>query len=347
VTELVVGALQRAGLQAGVLALAGAAAWGLVVRPGLVRSGVGVGAGAGPIAGDGASDPGFPDGSDRESTRNTSGSAPTSTAHMVERRVLRLAAFTALAMVPFWLIRLHVQMTGFRDPFVPLMEDLELLVMRTPWGRGWRVQGVLFAVLAAGLLPFAARRPPAVGDARPRPWIWVALAAGTLLFALSLTLSSHAMAVQQNRALAIGADLLHILAAGAWIGTLGVILSAGRSPSSTHDPLLAEQLRRFSPMALTAVALLLVLGVVLSVQHVTTLAALWREPYGRILSLKLLVVSGALALGFANWRRGMPGIDAGDVQGEVRRRATWELALVGIVLLLTGLLTGTVRPPLH
>ncbi len=165
-----------------------------------------------------------------------------------------------------------------------------------------------------------------------------------LALPVTQALSSHAMSEDGiHRAIAVGADALHGLAAGAWIGSLGIILVNGyRSPHGAT--ILAPQLRAFSPMALLAVPMLVGMGGVLAVYHLSALSDLWEAPYGRMLTAKVLVAGIVLWLGFRNWRRGLPAIDTRVGMDTVRRRAAWEVGTAVIVLGITATLTGLTVP---
>lgn len=90
---------------------------------------------------------------------------------------------------------------------------------------------------------------------------------------------------------------LHLLCAGAWLG--GLLLLAAllyRAPDSTHG----EALRRFS-----GVGYLLVVGVAASgLVNVWALVGQWPDPrtstFGLVLTIKLLLVAGMLALALLN-----------------------------------------------
>ncbi|WBG63451.1 copper homeostasis membrane protein CopD [Pseudomonas citronellolis] len=90
---------------------------------------------------------------------------------------------------------------------------------------------------------------------------------------------------------------LHLLCAGAWLG--GLLLLAAllyRAPASTHG----EALRRFS-----GVGYLLVVGVAASgLVNVWALVGQWPDPrtstFGLVLTIKLLLVAGMLALALLN-----------------------------------------------
>lgn len=239
-------------------------------------------------------------------------------------RVARLAAGSALLLLAAWGLRLVVQLQDFRDPFVPIQEDIAFLLAESFWGTVWMAQGVILAVL---LLAFV------------RHW-WRLAEWGVVLLALTLALSSHAMSVPFNRPLAVVVDASHLLAAGSWMGTLALILLVSRHKPSQ----LAVQLRAFSPLAMGAVGVLLFMGVVLSGVHLGEVRSLWASSYGRVLVGKVLLAGGVLLLGFLNWRRGLPVLDTPEGARQVHRRATWEVALAAAVLVATAVLTGTSMP---
>ena len=66
-------------------------------------------------------------------------------------------------------------------------------------------------------------------------------------------------------------ELIHILAASLWLGVLIHLLLARRAIESATDPagsaLVAEVVRRFSPVAMTAVGLLGISGLYLVIRQ--------------------------------------------------------------------------------
>jgi putative copper export protein len=157
-------------------------------------------------------------------------------------------------------------------------------------------------------------------------------------------MSSHALSVDGNRTLAVAADALHVLAAGAWIGSLALILSTKGMPEAQSGGLFAAQLRAFSPIAAGCVTILVAMGVYLGWQHLESPSDLWSSTYGRVLAVKVSIGGLAFLMGLLNWRKGMPMIDAPEARVVVSKRAGWEVALAVGVLVLTGILTGTPRP---
>lgn len=283
----------------------------------------------------------------------------------LERRIAGFGALAAIALTVAWILRLVVQVMNFRDPFVPVTEDISFLVFDTFWGTVWMVQGAVALLLVAGFVVLRSRAgssaPPDPGltpEGIPRqgprpielPLRWKLAAGGAGMLLLSLALSSHAMSVPFNRPLAVSVDFVHTGAAAAWMGALALILAGTRGqPDGTV--LLAAQLRAFSPVAIVSVGLLLFMGIVLSGYHVHEIPALWESRYGRTLLLKIGVALGVLGIGLRNWRRGLPAIGTGPsapdpaATASVRRAATLEVALAAVVLLVTAVLVATPVPP--
>lgn len=301
--------LQQWALFLGVVLAVGCAAWTLVVSPGA-----------------------------RRTTQPGEGAA----LRLVERKVAALGAVTAAVLVGVWILRGTVQLVTFRDPFVPLAEDVSFLLFDLFWGTVWMGQGAVVLCLVAA---FLAARPPVGEAADPVPtrvtlarW----LSAGLCLALVgTLSMSSHAMGVDSARSLAVTADGVHLLAAGTWIGSLAVIVTVGRHAGR---PLLAAQLRSFSPLAIVSVAALLLMGVALSWTHLTAVSDLWTGTYGRVLSGKVLAAGVVLLAGFWNWRQGLPSLDQDEGAAKVRRRATFEVAVAVGVLMLTAILVHSAKP---
>ena len=257
----------------------------------------------------------------------------------IERRVASIGAFAVVGLVAAWSLRMVVQVMGFRDPFVPLWEDVSFLLFETFWGTVWMAQGAALPILGAAF--WLARGPASVA---PRSsWAWWVAGGFVLALVATLALSSHAMGVDSGRSLIVAADAMHTLAAGAWIGSLGIILTAGRW-SEPGGGLFAAQLRRFSQVALVSVVALTSMGVVLSWTHLQTLSDLWTTGYGRVLSAKVGVVVLVLLLGFWNWRTGLRGLDTSDGAAKVQRGAALEVSLALGVLMLTAILVHQAKP---
>lgn len=247
-------------------------------------------------------------------------------------RVASLGLLAAAALVVAWALRMVVQVMGFRDPFVPLWDDVSFLLFEVFFGTLWMAQGVVIALL--GIALWAARR-----NGSTAAWSGATLLAGAL--ALTLAMSGHAYGAE-NRWLAVAADALHTTSAGVWIGTLAVILTAGRGGADA--PSFAAQIRAFSTMALVSGGILVTMGSFLSWTHLPEFSDFWTEPYGRWLSAKIALAMVIFSLGAWNWRKGLPEMDSSEGAAAVRRRGALEVWLAVGVVLLTAILVHSGKP---
>ena len=239
--------------------------------------------------------------------------------------------------------RLAAEMSVFRDPFEPLGAEIRLLVAGTSWGRAWLGQ-ITAVVLSASAFALACARGPRA------EFGWVVATAGVALLAYTPALAGHATGAEHFVTPAIAADVFHMVAGGVWLGTLGVmagVLYLGRRRGvSISRRRIIDWISAFSPLALGSAAVIAATGLFAAWLHLGAVSALWAEPYGRRLSLKLFVLLGILGCGAYNWRRAPGRVrDAGDPP-RLPPTVTLELSAAGLLLLVTAVLTGT-TPPAH
>ncbi|MBR7618686.1 copper homeostasis membrane protein CopD [Phenylobacterium sp. 20VBR1] len=153
----------------------------------------------------------------------------------------------------------------------------------------------------------------------------------------------------------LSADILHTLAAGAWIGALVAffLLLRPRAPSVMLDGVLHNALHDFSGVGTGLVAVIVATGLVNSWFLVgpARISGLWTTPYGQLLSLKLVLFVSMLALAAANRFRLTPALGAAIDGGQasdhaldaLRRSLLFETALSILVLGLVAWL-GTLAP---
>jgi putative copper export protein len=82
------------------------------------------------------------------------------------------------------------------------------------------------------------------------------------------------------------------------------------------------------------------------VRHVKYLAAMWTTPYGFALDLKLVAVAAVVGFGYWNWQRLKPRLGDETAARELHTNARYEIAMAGIVLVLTGVLVSLPSPKL-
>lgn len=232
------------------------------------------------------------------------------------------------------------QILLFRDPLSPFWAELDLLVTATTWGRMWQLQ-LLSGILAMVAFWIARARR----EARISWWF----AAATALFcAIIPALSGHSAGVDRFHVLAVGADALHVISAGAWLGTLGalvVVVRAAVKRGVVASDVLPGAVVAFSPLALLSAGTLVGTGLFATWLHVGSLGGLFGSTYGRILLAKVALVGIAAGLGAYNWRRVTPRLGSPEgTRAFMSSTARSEIAMGLFVLLLTAVLVVTAHP---
>ena len=227
------------------------------------------------------------------------------------------------------------QLQEFRDPFASWAEDAQLLAFGTDWGTIWIVGFAGSVLLMAAFLSLKWTNQAG----------WVMASLLTVALSVFPALTGHANGTEGLRWISIPGDLLHVSAAGVWIGGLTLVLlsehSWNKQAQSPDYTLLPELVPVFSRIALPAVIVLLLTGTLAAWMHLSSLSALIATSYGRTLMVKLSLVFVVLVIGFLNWRRITPRLS--DVYGPLamRKSAALEVLFAHLVLLVTAVLTRT------
>ena len=220
-------------------------------------------------------------------------------------------------------------------------ETLAFVLQETGHGAAFKVQ-VIALVVAAGLA--------LIGRGVRGRWLTVS-AAGVALGSLAWT--GHAGATEEwPGALHRLSDIVHLLAAAAWLGALvillGAVVKADVAVSKAH-----EALTTFAVAGSVIVALIIVTGVVNSVMivGVAGLPLLPYTLYGQLLIAKLGLFALMLVLASLNRWRLTPRLGLQRANGEgppelkaVRQSLVLETGAACMILGLVGWL-GTLAPP--
>jgi copper resistance protein D len=250
------------------------------------------------------------------------------------RRGVRAALGTCVALVALsgaaWLILVAAAVSG-GSPSQPDWHTVRLVVTATTFGHVWTLR----ALLLVGVAFTVALRAPRS-----------ALAAAALCLA-ALAWAGHAAAgVGPQRGIELASDVLHLLAAGAWIGALpGLAWTLAHEPSAAR---LHRVVRRFSVWGVWSVAALVATGLVNSWYRVGTLAGLTQSDYGRLLLVKLTFVAAMIALAACNrylWTPRLLGPQPGALRA-LRTNTLLEIAAGLCVLGIVGAL-GVTMPAAH
>jgi copper transport protein len=202
-----------------------------------------------------------------------------------------------------------------------------------------RVAMLAALVLATGL---AARRAP-----RPSS-VLVVIALG------ALALSGHANSAHP-RGLALGSDLVHLLAASVWLGGITHIVWAwlprvGLLDQQERRAVMESVLSRFGRIALPAFLTVAVAGLVNAVIELDSLPALWQEGYGRVLIVKVALVGSIALASYAHAIRLRPRLLAANRRPpQGLERGHWRLLasepLIGAGVALAAAVLVAFPPP--
>ncbi len=253
----------------------------------------------------------------------------------VDRRLCLVAAASAVVLALGAAARLYAQtwsVFGLDEPVT--LELVRLIGIRSRWGGGWQPQAGV-AVLAVVGAAWWTRWP------RGGWWLTALAVAGAWI---TLPLTGHAASFDSS--LPHLAQVAHGIGAGLWIGALAAVVVV--APALRREPeghgRFADLVRRFSPLALAAVATIALSGVVTGVFYVGSVDDLWATPYGRALMLKVVLFLATGTVGAYNWRRLTPRLGEASGTGRLLRSARLELLLAAAVLLVTAALVHLAMP---
>ncbi len=177
----------------------------------------------------------------------------------------------------------------------------------------WLMLGGLLALARA--FPAEQRAPAAVARA-PR-WLsdrrlLLPFAAGAAYLAITPALAGHA-SVDGPTVVMFTSDVLHVLAASVWVGGVACLLLAlpcatRRLAGPDRSRLLLVALVRFSPLALTAVIVIAVTGVLQAYLNVRSVDALLSTTYGVLILVKVALLLALIGLGWINRQRVLPAL---------------------------------------
>jgi len=252
--------------------------------------------------------------------------------------VLGVIAVTVVAIVA--VARLLTQSAAMYG--TERMLDTQLIrrmLTETVWGMAWLTQLGMAGVAVVGFAVI--QRGRKVG--------WIIAGVGSVGLSLSLALSGHAVVVAQWAGLTVAAHVVHTVAASGWLGTLLAIALVGlplafRLDRDDRWTVVADIVHTFSPAALVFASIAALAGVFIAWTHLPTLSALWTSEYGRILLLKLSLITGTALIGAYNWLRVRPSLGDPTSARRLRRSASVELAIAALVVAVTAVLVATPMP---
>jgi putative copper export protein/mono/diheme cytochrome c family protein/peroxiredoxin len=275
-------------------------------------------------------------------------------AREIERFLLRLAAWSLVLAVAsgfLWLWVVTASMSGLPLGGALSRKLLGTVLTATGFGRLWQFRFVIGVVLAGFLLYCHM-------TGRYSRWLFFGGIGGLLSGVIlgSLALGGHGADDTGSAGVwHLGADILHLLAAGGWLGALiPLIFVLWRARGPGWLPIAQQATLRFSTLGVVTVVTLVATGLVNTWYLVGNVPALVGTPYGRLLLVKLALFAAMLSLAAINRFRLTPRLIATpsghagvpDPLRELYRSAACETGLALLLLLVVGALVH-LKPGLH
>lgn len=204
---------------------------------------------------------------------------------------------------------------------------------------------VRLLLIAAALILFARK---SIGAA------WTAGAVFSTLAVATVALTGHAQSgVVAGAGLHLLGDVLHLIAAGVWIGALAWLLMLLSRYTQAPRRDIEHALAGFSGIGPGVVAMLIITGIVNSLYLIGPQSALslWRRAYGLTLLIKLALFAMMFALAAVNRYRLTPRLaiaaDGGNTEQTLRAfKGTIAAETILAVLVLAAVaLMGVLPPP--
>jgi copper resistance protein D len=277
------------------------------------------------------------------------GGADAATVRLIAGRLARLAwaSFALAALAGAAALMVQAASMGERS-LADLWSDglLATVLLDTDFGHVWLVRFAVIVLLAAAL------RPPYFGAPAPAWRRGVALVLA-VAFVAALAFAGHAAAGDGTEGVIHeAADVLHLVAATAWVGALvplAIVLAVARDDGGSSSLAIARiATLRFSTLGIASVGTVLATGIVNTYELTGSAAALFGTGYGRLLLVKIALFLAMLAIAAVNrtWltpRLVAGGAAAGPALQQLRTNALIE-AMIGALILFIVALLGTLPP---
>jgi copper transport protein len=218
------------------------------------------------------------------------------------------------------------------------MSELVPMITTTTWGLGWLLGIVGAALLLIGWI--LSKRSVTIGTP-------LALT-GALGMVFSPALSGHA-AASRHAVVSVTLDVVHMTAAGVWLGGLLMVVVAGipalrQLPNGDRDVAVGSLVNSFHPIALFCAPIVVAAGLGTSWLRLGSLSNIWPTEYGRTLLWKIAWVLVVVTMGMYNSMRARRRLGSADATKHIRRTATVELLVAAVVLAVTVVLVATPVP---
>lgn len=249
-----------------------------------------------------------------------------------------------------WLVLTAASMSGQPVADVYSHGVLWIVLSQTDFGNDWLARLVLACLLAGAFVPLFSSTRTQSFRIEAAAVILAAAFVGSLAFA------GHAIGGEGVEGVVHPfADVLHLIAAAAWVGTLAPLALLLAMPEQDADALTVARTAtlRFSTHGIVSVATLLATGLVNSFYLVGSVDALTGSEYGRLLLIKLTLFALMVGIAAYNWSQLTPRLaqDADPIatrsaRRQLRRNATVEVTAGAVIIGIVAVL-GITPPASH
>jgi putative copper resistance protein D len=235
-----------------------------------------------------------------------------------------------------WLVLFTADAFGAPISEVCLHGGVFTVIAQTRFGQAWIVRIALCTLLALSLTSPVFIR-----------WRAVPIAIAAVLLA-SPAWTGHAGATAGlSGRFHLTADVLHLLAAGAWVGALPpLVLVLATAQRNRANKMTAAITSRFSVMGIVCVGTLLITGIVNSWYLVGNVDNLFSSSYGRLVLLKIAVFAAMVAIAAINRFRLTPKLRSPGIARQLARNALTETGL-GLIAIFLAAALGSMEPAAH
>lgn len=232
------------------------------------------------------------------------------------------ASAVAFAIVSYWWISLT-------PPSAPTFGvELGSFLTEVPLGQVY-LQMAIAALLGSVAVAFV--RTPTQAAWALAPLLWAAVVQA---------LTGH-VAGNVDHHVAMSSAFLHLMGASLWLGVLTALVISRRALADGAKAMV----QRGSTILGWAAFLILISGVANSAVRLTGIGDLWGTPYGRVLSLKVMLFAGLIALGVWHRRFFLPRLSDAQV-----RERFWRIVMIDVgamvAIVMIAVVLSHMAPPL-
>jgi putative copper resistance protein D len=266
------------------------------------------------------------------------------------RWIAWLSLAFALVSGVAWLVLTAASMSGQRVADVYTQDVLWTVLSQTDFGNDWLVRFVLACALAGVSIPFLS--PQGARSA----WLRVATVILAAAFVGSLAWAGHAIGGQGTEGVVHPvADILHLIAAAAWVGALVPLALLLTMTGQDADALAVARTAtlRFSTLGIVSVATILLTGIVNTWYLSGSVDALTQTKYGHLLLIKIALFVAMAGVAAFNRLRLTPRLvddpemtAAQNARRQLSRNAVLEAAMGAAIIAIVAAL-GTLPPGSH